>query len=890
MKQRKVTSLKSTVVIALLIAIAFLNIYPVSAPTGDGFNVTWTLSNNGLTQKEYIVEVQNLNSTSNKDFNLSAIISETNYDASISEIKLYEWKSLLTELPVFEITAENYTVFNNSYDNSTGNWTNTSVNSSHNVTVQNGTVNKNVSQWKDATGKVVNKNLSENKENYDVINIPKYGSRGKPDDFGVNETENGTKKFKVVFTTPIVQTGIGWGSSGKIAIIDEVTGIEYHPYWNDSYYKTPLLINNTGNASVLTDFQVLVNITYNSTYMDANLTSLHLVNETSGAELVGRFWIDRNNSLNGSYFNIVMNLSSIPASAWDNTTYALYHRNVTEVDASNGTNTFVFFDDFSGDLSKWNLTQSSAGNVQIVDGEARITGNGDWNTNGMASILTFERPIVIEWLSRASTLSMYTDEGYSNGLNNTNGVAFTRNLGGSLLERRKDGIYLNIGAWTIAQAKHKIILKSAAGYTIFLNDVQKEDDTAWTTNNLKLVFQTYTSEAYSYIDNIYVRKSASPEPTAQLGVTESSAFIPPIPVIGTVTTGNFWKNITWSAGSGNVITNSYNVSRNGTWTNGTTTLFKNSTTTAHGWINDTIYAYNSSGTGTLNTSALTNNTQIPDNSPVISGSGSISSSSFTTAETATISVTNITDADDDITTVTVQAGVTLLGGNEVNYTMATTDNVMWTYIYSTLTSGTYTITNYYASNSYGSTKKPVAIQFTVTSSSSGGGGGGGGGGGTTIIIKETDNATAATPLLRLKNITEGATEPQLQEIADCFTEGLFMENKCSGFSYGVVVETMNWWVFFGTFAGAGIVVVGRGIKQDRPREWFTEPLLYGTTTTLIIVILVAVGFNMYFLNYLTGSPKYAWTFGSLLVWGGIVALVWDEYYYGKKTYKIRSET
>jgi hypothetical protein len=85
----------------------------------------------------------------------------------------------------------------------------------------------------------------------------------------------------------------------------------------------------------------------------------------------------------------------------------------------------------------------------------------------------------------------------------------------------------------------------------------------------------------------------------------------PAPVNITNTTGNFWVNHTWQAGLGNV-TDSYNVSVNSVWHNGTP-AFYNDTYTAHAWQNVTVHSYNTSGSGTLSTSSTSQNTQIPNN-------------------------------------------------------------------------------------------------------------------------------------------------------------------------------------------------------------------------------------------------------------------------------------
>lgn len=95
----------------------------------------------------------------------------------------------------------------------------------------------------------------------------------------------------------------------------------------------------------------------------------------------------------------------------------------------------------------------------------------------------------------------------------------------------------------------------------------------------------------------------------------SVAYIPPSPVNITSTTGNFWINHTWQAGPGNV-TDSYNVSVNGIWYNGTADTFRNTTTMPHGWANITVWAYNSSGAGSLSSVSISQNTRIQNNPPV----------------------------------------------------------------------------------------------------------------------------------------------------------------------------------------------------------------------------------------------------------------------------------
>ncbi len=80
------------------------------------------------------------------------------------------------------------------------------------------------------------------------------------------------------------------------------------------------------------------------------------------------------------------------------------------------------------------------------------------------------------------------------------------------------------------------------------------------------------------------------------------------------TTGNFWIRHSWLGDS-----QSYNVSINGTWYNGTTNLFfNNSVMFPHDWSNISVAGFNVTG-GTSNLSSfVSQNTQIPNNVPSFS--------------------------------------------------------------------------------------------------------------------------------------------------------------------------------------------------------------------------------------------------------------------------------
>ncbi|RLJ06283.1 MAG: hypothetical protein DRP18_01215 [Candidatus Aenigmatarchaeota archaeon] len=104
--------------------------------------------------------------------------------------------------------------------------------------------------------------------------------------------------------------------------------------------KAPIHINNTG-GSALTDYQVMINITYDSD-MNSNFSDIRVVNETSGETVP--YWIE--NKSDGNWCKIWFNASYIPASSWCNDTYYLYYGNPSASSESDGDATFEFFDDF----------------------------------------------------------------------------------------------------------------------------------------------------------------------------------------------------------------------------------------------------------------------------------------------------------------------------------------------------------------------------------------------------------------------------------------------------------------------------------------------------------------------------------------------------------------
>ena len=128
--------------------------------------------------------------------------------------------------------------------------------------------------------------------------------------------------------------------SVSIKILPMFMGFEERnlTWWNTSWSnKREIKINNTG-GSALTYYPVFVNLTDTP----INETSLRVVNETADATVP--HWCE--NETGGNCTMMWFNNTGIPTSAWQNDTYYIYYNEPSVSSASDGTNTFEFFDDF----------------------------------------------------------------------------------------------------------------------------------------------------------------------------------------------------------------------------------------------------------------------------------------------------------------------------------------------------------------------------------------------------------------------------------------------------------------------------------------------------------------------------------------------------------------
>lgn len=203
--------------------------------TKDSFKVRWYDFKPGLTKHSVKVEIQNINKSHIKNFNFRLLFSDTNYPIEKTTATVYIKEAVPTKVPTYDVRLikkkcqmfDNKTMKEVTYD------------CSYNETYQNGTVIKRLVNLVPTEINFVEDKREVKKKfgifaevngimgDYKLIDVPEFGSEKKLDDVGEVENMNGTMSFMIEWTTPIIKSKEGFGSSGSISIEDSVTGNVY---------------------------------------------------------------------------------------------------------------------------------------------------------------------------------------------------------------------------------------------------------------------------------------------------------------------------------------------------------------------------------------------------------------------------------------------------------------------------------------------------------------------------------------------------------------------------------------------------------------------------------------------------------------------------------------
>ena len=344
---------------------------------------------------------------------------------------------------------------------------------------------------------------------------------------------------------------------GKIFMIFGILTLIYlgispsFAWWNDSwaYRKQINITERSGND--LTDYQVAINLTYDSN-MQPDFSDIRFTwyNESSGEEVKIPYWIEQ--KVDESWAYVWVKVPEIPAN--DDAVVYVYYKNTTLVTSeSNGTAVFEFFDDFEGtslDTSKWDTT---GGSITVSNSEACF-GPHDYALHSM-SLLNSKIIYWVDWGSSNKKINL----GWivKSNPDPTYGVfaSCSSDDFGDCITREYDGTN-DVRSSAITVSNGKLIF-------YFLNDVAKTCQNETCTDTITRQYTTPDSigiagwgslNADICFDKVLVKKYTDPEPTYSIGAEEVSIDYSNINVTPespqTYPVANITFNITWSSPAG----------------------------------------------------------------------------------------------------------------------------------------------------------------------------------------------------------------------------------------------------------------------------------------------------------------------------------------------------
>ena len=572
---------KYPIIISLVVIFLALSILSFSETSiKNDFQMNIISENHDLLNHEVIFEIKNYQDI-NRYFDLEFYLKNLNFDMSkVSDVYMYEWKPVAVEVPTYDVRL----IKKDCYDNVTEK----TYDCSYNETYQNGTITKNLLDWKPTKMALITQ-IDKVSTDYGNINIPKATSKCSFDDNGVAYDCNGTKRFKITWKTPIVKTNNGWGSTGYYALADKNSGIDYDPWWNTSFlYRRNITINNTANSNTLTDFQVPINITYDSD-MQSDFDDLRFANLDGTTEL--SYWIENKSNSNWAYVWVKVN--AIQANS--NTTIQMYYGNPTATSKSNISTTFLLGDDFSSNTigTVWSTITSGSGSIGISGGvlSANVPAETGFTTQSVKSSYTFQLPVIVKTKWRPTAIHSGDSASFrSDAIKTSLGdyISFQYSTAVSGFKFYVSGIgWINpaYSGWTQNTNWNilDIIFKLNSGNLTMNNS--KVLNASWSTQTAYTVSITFgvgqsssSTGASAEFDWVFLRKYTSPEPNiCSIGSEEQLSNAP--------TSIQLWlndqeNNITITYGTSLNATAQINVT--GLWVaiekNGT--LIANGTTTS----------------------------------------------------------------------------------------------------------------------------------------------------------------------------------------------------------------------------------------------------------------------------------------------------------------------
>jgi len=348
--------------------------------------------------------------------------------------------------------------------------------------------------------------------------------------------EEGQHILSGTIASQVLDTGIGNASWHRLIWDETVTSKDW--YNNNWQYRRAIGLSPATPAD---NYQVLITLTtavMGNPYSNINADGSDIRFTGANKVTLQDYWIESWNNTGTSY--IWVEVSTLGTS-----TVYMYYGNASASSPGDGTSTFDFFDDFSGDLSKWTIDPENTDKVYIDnlqgnsapalrhDPDSSQTKNSYFDTRLITSGYTTRNGIIEYDVFLAGAPRIIHQLGFRvDSLSFTNGYCWRmQNLtpdGGWL--RFNNGSWSKIGTnWgpTTGDVWHSVKMEIVdtdftayidGGSAISVTDANKQTED-YLVSHVHGV--SLTASSYVLVDNVRVRKYAAVEPTASVGTEES---------------------------------------------------------------------------------------------------------------------------------------------------------------------------------------------------------------------------------------------------------------------------------------------------------------------------------------------------------------------------------
>ena len=287
-------------------------------------------------------------------------------------------------------------------------------------------------------------------------------------------------------------------------------------------YRMDITINNSSNSSSLTDYQVLITLDTASLISAGKMRSdCGDIRFYDGTNLLS-YWIE--SGINTASTKIWVKVPSIPANLTK--IIQMYYGNMNLTSISNANDTFLFFDDFSGNLdwtNKWQSTQQSL--YTVASGILTLNYLADTTKllQTKNSYTNFEIRTAIKEGGRQVYLDLSTSVATYTGKDM---VIYGTSTDNTLLRFFANGTQL--GSATISTNTWYYIRSMFYGTTVrhiaytdpnWSNVLLDLSGTAYSDAPRYPSFFVYyyNSSSIGYVDFVYIKKYSNPEPTTSVG-------------------------------------------------------------------------------------------------------------------------------------------------------------------------------------------------------------------------------------------------------------------------------------------------------------------------------------------------------------------------------------